>query len=574
MAASDDFKEQLKAGKIVEALALALSEAIELQVTTWVSSDQETDIKSGQRLRTRINLLEGDIENEIGKQFVGNSPYRELRDFHRDQVNQGQKIIQDNLSSLQKLFEVWVRLRYPNANLPPINVDLPNGETLPQPNVTTQPVGIPPTPVAQAEILTPELFPESPIAQAERSIPELFPEPPVVQAEISSAELFPEPPVVQAEISSAELFPEPPVVQAEISSPEPTEAAPTIEEETTPGMLASESDLEQDWQSMLAQPSTTTSLTSQEQPEAAELELSPSVEQNTSVPTVRPPRLDSLQLGTQENIDSSVLEQINSLPTVRPPSLDALHLGTEEGGENWLEPDNELDITPPQPTSETLPEETESGLDDWVLQHLEQDITSNNANQTTSNQEFVEEWDDWTEEEDELITADATHLDVLEQEFEEEWDNWVDDEANFANTNVLIPTLNTLVEAEWEQFKPDFTEISPVVVVVTPQNVDPANADWVNDPELVEEWEADKLAESHLIEEFERLAPDQEVSEFARYLSQGTPTPEITESEADLSMIPADVDDPPLSNMELAAEMQSSQPLTNQNNSENGIQGA
>ncbi len=77
MAASDDFKEQLKAGKIVEALALALSEAIELQVTTWVSSDQETDIKPGQRLRTRINLLEGDIENEIGKQFIGNSPYRE-----------------------------------------------------------------------------------------------------------------------------------------------------------------------------------------------------------------------------------------------------------------------------------------------------------------------------------------------------------------------------------------------------------------------------------------------------------------------------------------------------------------
>ncbi|AFZ12797.1 hypothetical protein Cri9333_1915 [Crinalium epipsammum PCC 9333] len=545
MAASDDFKEQLKAGKIVEALALALSEAIELQVTTWVSSDQETDIKPGQRLRTRINLLEGDIENEIGKQFIGNSPYRELRDFHRDQVNQGQKIIQDNLNSLQKLFELWVRLRYPNANLPQINVDLPTGESQrlpsPQPNVTTRPVGIPPTPVAQAEILTPELFPE--------------------------------PSVAQAEISTPELFPEPSVAQAEISTPEPAEATPTIEDETTPSMLPSESDLEQDWQSILAQPSTTTPLTSQEQPEAADIELSPSLEQITNVTTVRPPRLDSLQLGTQENIDSSVLEQINSLPTVRPPSLDALHLGTQEGEENLLEPHNELDITPPQPTSETLPEETDPALDDWVLQHLEQDITSNNANQTTSNQEFVEEWDDWTEEENELITADATQLDVLEQEFEEEWDNWVDDEANFANTNVLIPDLNTLVEAEWEQFKPDFTEVSPVVVE-TPQEVEPANDDWVNHPELVEEWEADKLAESHLVEEFERLSPEPEVSEFARYLSEGTPTTEITESEGDSFIIPADVDDPPLSNMELAAEMQSSPLLTNQNNSENDIQGA
>ena len=191
---------------------------------------------------------------------------------------------------------------------------------------------------------------------------------------------------------------------------------------------------------------------------------------------------------------------------------------------------NNSDITPPQPTSETLPEETESGLDDWVLQHLEQDITSNNANQTTSNQEFVEEWDDWTEEEDGLITADATHLDGLDQEFEEEWDNWVDDEADLANANAPIPTLNPLVEAEWEQFKPDFLEVYPVAAE-TPQDVEHDNGNWVDHPELVEEWEADKLAEVHLMQEFERLLPDPEVSDLDRYLSEETPTTEITESE-------------------------------------------
>ncbi|HEY9694367.1 MAG TPA: hypothetical protein V6D15_19360 [Oculatellaceae cyanobacterium] len=539
MAASDDFKEQLKAGKIVEALALALSEAIELQVTTWVSSDQETDIKPGQRLRTRINLLEGDIENEIGKKFIGNSPYRELRDFHQDQVNQGQKIIQDNLNSLQKLFEVWVRLRYPNANLPPINLELPTGESQrlpsPQANVTPLPVDIPPTPVVQEEILTPELFPESPVAQEEISTPELFPESPVAQEEISTPEQTPE-------------------------------AAQTIEEETNHSMQPSEAELEQDWQSMLTQASTTTPVTNQEQPEAPEIELSPSLEQINSVPTVRPPRLDSLQLGTQENIDSSVLEQINSLPTIRPPSLDALHLGTEDGEENLLESHNESDITPPLQTSEILPEETESGLDNWVLDSIEQDITSDNTNQTQSNQEFVEEWDDWTEEQDELITADATHLEVLEQGFEEEWDNWVDDEADLANTNAPIPTSNTLIEAEWEQFKPNFIEVSPAVAE-TPQDVEQANADWINHPELVEEWEADKLAESHLMEEFDRLSPDMEVSDLERYLSEETPTTEIPESEGDLLLTPADEDAPPRSNMELAAEIQSYPSLTNQNNS-------
>jgi hypothetical protein len=38
MASSDDFREQLKAGNITEALALALSKAVELKITTWVAS--------------------------------------------------------------------------------------------------------------------------------------------------------------------------------------------------------------------------------------------------------------------------------------------------------------------------------------------------------------------------------------------------------------------------------------------------------------------------------------------------------------------------------------------------------
>jgi len=38
MATSDDFKEKLKAGKIVDALTLALGESVELEITTWVCS--------------------------------------------------------------------------------------------------------------------------------------------------------------------------------------------------------------------------------------------------------------------------------------------------------------------------------------------------------------------------------------------------------------------------------------------------------------------------------------------------------------------------------------------------------
>ena len=139
MAASDDFKQQLKAGKIVEALALALGEAVELKITTWASSKPVVDAeifdlgqelpKPGHRLQTRINLLKGELENEIGSQFLGSSSYKELRQFHLDQVNQSHKIIQDNLSSLQKLFELWVKMQHSPPAAPSIESGLSGGST-------------------------------------------------------------------------------------------------------------------------------------------------------------------------------------------------------------------------------------------------------------------------------------------------------------------------------------------------------------------------------------------------------------------------------------------------------------
>lgn len=114
MGVSDDFKQQLKAGKIVEALTLALSEAIELEITTWVSSAEPENSallnpnqpQPGHSMRTRINIVDGDIENEIGSLFIGSGPYAELQQFHLDQVQEGRQIIQQNLDNLQQLFNV------------------------------------------------------------------------------------------------------------------------------------------------------------------------------------------------------------------------------------------------------------------------------------------------------------------------------------------------------------------------------------------------------------------------------------------------------------------------------------
>lgn len=115
MGTSNDFKEKLKAGKLADALTLALGEAIELEITTWVSSaHSETEApidepQAGYRMRTRMNIVDGDIDNEVGSRFVSDGPYRELQQFHLDQVREGRYIIQQNLESLQQLFTVFTQ---------------------------------------------------------------------------------------------------------------------------------------------------------------------------------------------------------------------------------------------------------------------------------------------------------------------------------------------------------------------------------------------------------------------------------------------------------------------------------
>ncbi|MGB0560768.1 MAG: hypothetical protein ACPGVO_03070 [Spirulinaceae cyanobacterium] len=117
MAVSDEFRKYLQEGKIVDALTLALGEAIELEITTWVSTGDGTtptmggisQPAPGYRMKTRINLVDGDIDNEIGAQFVSSGPYSELRDFHLQQVQDGQDIIKHNLESLQQMFVLLAR---------------------------------------------------------------------------------------------------------------------------------------------------------------------------------------------------------------------------------------------------------------------------------------------------------------------------------------------------------------------------------------------------------------------------------------------------------------------------------
>ncbi len=118
MTSIDEFKKALKAGNLTDAFVLAMSKAHQLNITTLIASSEKNASESvtlsaapRHRLHTRLDLVEGTIDNEIDEQFLGNSLYREVQQFHRQQVNQGHQTIAQNLETLQQMFRLMVTLQ-------------------------------------------------------------------------------------------------------------------------------------------------------------------------------------------------------------------------------------------------------------------------------------------------------------------------------------------------------------------------------------------------------------------------------------------------------------------------------
>ncbi|WP_434685078.1 hypothetical protein [Pseudanabaena minima] len=99
--ASVRFQSKLKETKnFGDALVEIFSDLVQLEIVTWVAHEGDTTHRAGNRLRTTINLIDGDIENELGADFLQGSPYAELRGFHEIQVEKGAETIANNLKTL------------------------------------------------------------------------------------------------------------------------------------------------------------------------------------------------------------------------------------------------------------------------------------------------------------------------------------------------------------------------------------------------------------------------------------------------------------------------------------------
>ncbi|MEA5601029.1 hypothetical protein [Nostoc sp. UHCC 0252] len=109
-------KKGLDVDDIIDAIKTVIVEAIDLKITTWVvesseHSHNEIEVaKPGNRIYTRINLVSGDIQNEIGSQFTDSGPYKEIREFHLTQIRDGREIIHKNIESVEKLYGLFMEI--------------------------------------------------------------------------------------------------------------------------------------------------------------------------------------------------------------------------------------------------------------------------------------------------------------------------------------------------------------------------------------------------------------------------------------------------------------------------------
>lgn len=113
MTISERFKQELQAGNFETAIELALSEAMNLEIVTWVADDAEEGEDNpkrqrGSQIRTKINLLDGKVENQIGSLFLDGGPYANLREFHTHQIQAGQELVRHKFESLQSLWNACV----------------------------------------------------------------------------------------------------------------------------------------------------------------------------------------------------------------------------------------------------------------------------------------------------------------------------------------------------------------------------------------------------------------------------------------------------------------------------------
>ena len=100
---------------------MLVRDGTELDITTRLTEDSVTDRQTGNTgyLRTKINLLTGEIQNEVSKDILASGDnYLKLQQLHHDRIVASDRIVQGYFSQLKAIL----------ASLPPTLAQLPKVE--------------------------------------------------------------------------------------------------------------------------------------------------------------------------------------------------------------------------------------------------------------------------------------------------------------------------------------------------------------------------------------------------------------------------------------------------------------
>lgn len=114
--------KQMQGGKksAFDTFLETVGQTINLQIVTIIEESSAVVDRSkpltqqgepGKTLYTRINLIDGDIVNIFGQDFIANEQNNALIEFHKSQVSKGEEIIQTNLETLKKIIDYALQLK-------------------------------------------------------------------------------------------------------------------------------------------------------------------------------------------------------------------------------------------------------------------------------------------------------------------------------------------------------------------------------------------------------------------------------------------------------------------------------
>jgi hypothetical protein len=103
MTASTEFQERFQSGQMAEAIALVISQLVELDVTTELAA---TETHPPSSLSTKISLLTGQITTAIHPDLLSRESSEQILAFHTAQITATNEVVRDHLHSLRELLQI------------------------------------------------------------------------------------------------------------------------------------------------------------------------------------------------------------------------------------------------------------------------------------------------------------------------------------------------------------------------------------------------------------------------------------------------------------------------------------